>query len=49
MSRNALYIVVGILVALLVMLGIYFINAETSEPALEIRLDEQGLSVDGNG
>lgn len=49
MSRNALYVVIGVLVALVVMLGIYFINAETSEPALEIRLDEQGLSVDGNG
>lgn len=49
MSRNALYVVIALLAVVAVGLGIYFINAETQRPGLEIRLDEQGLTVDGNG
>ncbi|GHA20589.1 hypothetical protein GCM10007989_14620 [Devosia pacifica] len=47
MSRNALYIVVGVLVVVVVILGIYLYQ-EHNQPGLEVRVDEQGVSIDGN-
>jgi len=41
--------ILGILDVLVVALVIYFINAEAQRPGLEIRVDDQGLTVDGNG
>jgi hypothetical protein len=49
MNRNSLYAVIGLLAALVVGFGLYLMYQETQKPALEIRLDEQGISVDGNG
>lgn len=49
MSRNSLYTVIAILAVVVVGFGIYLIYQETQKPALEIRVDEQGISVDGNG
>ena len=49
MNRNSLYLVIGILAAVLVALAIYFVYQETQKPALEVRVDEQGISVDTNG
>jgi hypothetical protein len=49
MSRSSLYLVIGILAALVIALAIYFFYQETQEPALEVRVDEQGISVDTNG
>ncbi|MHB1102300.1 MAG: hypothetical protein ACYC0C_05890 [Devosia sp.] len=49
MSRNALYLVIGVLAAVVVAFGIYYFYQETQKPRLEIKLDEQGLSIDGNG
>lgn len=46
MSRNGLYLIVAALVAVIVILGIYVYQQET-RPGVEIRLDEQGLSIDG--
>ena len=47
MSRNALYGVVAILVIALVAFGIYTYQQQT-RPGLEVRVDEQGISIDGN-
>lgn len=49
MSRNNLYLVLAVLAAIVVLFGIYYVYQEQQQPQLEIRLDEQGLSVDGNG
>lgn len=49
MSRNALYLLVGVLAVVVVAFGIYFVYQETQKPRLEIRVDEQGITVDGNG
>jgi hypothetical protein len=49
MSRNALYLVIGVLAVIVVTLGVYLVYQETQKPRLEIRLDEQGISIDGNG
>lgn len=47
-SRNALYAVVAILVVALVVFGIYTYQQQT-RPGIEVRVDEQGISIDGNG
>ena len=49
MSRNSLYAIIGLLAALVVGFGLYLMYQESQKPSLEIRLDEQGISVDGNG
>ncbi|WP_192895668.1 hypothetical protein [Arsenicitalea aurantiaca] len=48
MSRNTLYLVIGVLVAAVIVFAIYTYQQQT-RPGLEIRVDEQGLSVEGNG
>ena len=49
MSRNNLYLVLAVLAAVVVLFGIYYIYQEQQQPQLEIRLDDQGLSIDGDG
>lgn len=48
MSRNSLYGVIAILVIALLAFGIY-IYQQQSRPGIEVRVDEQGISIDGNG
>jgi len=48
MSRNGLYAVIAILVIAVAAFAIYTYQQET-RPGVEVRLDEQGLSIDGNG
>jgi len=47
-SRNSLYGVIAILVVALVAFGIYTYQQQ-SRPGIEVRVDEQGISIDGNG
>jgi len=49
MSRNNLYLVLAVLAVVVVVFGIYFVYQQQQQPQLEIRLDDQGLSIDGNG
>lgn len=49
MSRNALYLVIGVLAAVVVAFGVYYFYQETQKPRLEIKVDGQGISIDGNG
>jgi hypothetical protein len=48
MSRNGLYIALGVLLAVVAGLGIYIYNEQT-KPGLEVRVDGQGISIEGNG
>lgn len=48
MSRNGLYAVIAILVVALVAVAIYTYQEQT-RPGLEVRVDSQGVSIDGNG
>jgi uncharacterized membrane protein YidH (DUF202 family) len=47
-SRNSLYGVIAILVIALVAFGIYTFQQQ-ARPGIEVRVDEQGISIDGNG
>jgi hypothetical protein len=49
MSRNSLYAVIAVLAVIVVGFGIYLFYQESQKPALEIRVNEQGITVDGNG
>ena len=48
MNRNSLYLIVGVLAVAVVVLGIYVIREESKPDGVEIRLDENGLSVEQN-
>ncbi|QQR36263.1 hypothetical protein JI749_01080 [Devosia oryziradicis] len=49
MSRNGLYAVIAILLVAIVGFGIYTYQQQQARPGLEVRIDEQGVSIDGNG
>ena len=48
MSKNTLYLVIGVLAVVVVAFGIYYFYQQTQKPSLEIRVDGQGITVDGN-
>jgi hypothetical protein len=48
MSRNGLYAVIAILLVAVAGFGIYTYQQQ-NRPGVEVRLDEQGISIDGNG
>lgn len=47
MSRNSLYTVIAVLAVIVVGFGIYYFYQESQKPALEIKVNEQGISVNG--
>jgi hypothetical protein len=49
MNRNGLYAVIAILLIAVVGFGIYAYQQEQSRPGIEVRVDENGVSIDGNG
>ena len=50
MSRNGLYALVAVLAVAVVAFAIYtYQQQQQSRPGIEVRIDEQGVSIDGNG
>lgn len=49
MTRNGLYVLVGVLLVAVIGLGVYIYQQQQMQPALEIKVNEQGISVEGNG
>ena len=49
MTRTSLYTVIAVLAAIAVGFGIYIAYQESQKPGLEIRVDEGGIKIDGNG
>jgi hypothetical protein len=49
MTRSSLYTVIAVLAAITVGFGIYIAYQESQKPALEIRVDQGGIRIDGNG
>lgn len=49
MTRTSLYGVIAILVIALVVFGFYTYQQQQARPGIEVRVDEQGISIDGNG
>ena len=48
MNRSGLYAVIAILLVAVIGFGIYTYQQQT-RPGVEVRLDEQGISINGNG
>ncbi len=49
MSRSGLYALVGILALIIVALAGYMLYQQSQEPSLEIKVDSNGIQVNGNG
>jgi uncharacterized protein HemX len=49
MSRNGLYAVIALLLVAILGFGIYTYHQQQARPGIEVRIDEQGVSIDGNG
>jgi len=49
MSRNGLYAVIAILLIAVVGFGIYSYQQQQARPGIEVRMDDQGISIAGNG
>ena len=48
MSRNGLYAVIAVLVVAMAAFAIYTYQ-QSQRPGIEVRVDEQGISIDGKG
>lgn len=49
MSRTTLYVVIGVLAVVVVGLAAHALYRQSQQPRLEIRVDGQGITVDGQG
>lgn len=49
MSRNGLYAIIAILVIAVIGFGIYTYQQQQARPGIEVRVDGNGVSIDGNG
>ena len=49
MNRNSLYAVIAVLAIAVAGFAIYYFYQESQKPGLEIKLDNNGISVNGNG
>ncbi|MDQ6435903.1 hypothetical protein RB623_17745 [Mesorhizobium sp. LHD-90] len=48
MPQNRLYLIIGALVAVVIALGIYVWREESKPDGVEIKLDENGVSIQQN-
>jgi hypothetical protein len=48
-SRNGLYALIGILAIIVIALGGYMLYQQSQKPSLEIKVDSNGIQVNGNG
>ena len=49
MTRNSLYLVIAVLAVIIVGIGGYMAYQQTQKPALEIKVDGNGIKINGNG
>jgi len=49
MSRNALYLVIAMLAVIVAAGGAYLIYQQNQQPGLQIKVDRNGIKVNGNG
>ena len=49
MNRNGLYVVIAMLMAAIIGFAIYTYQQQQARPGIEVRIDEQGVAIEGNG
>ena len=47
MSRNMLYVIIGALAVVVVALAVYVCREETKPSGVELKIDENGISIEG--
>ena len=48
MNQNSLYLLIGALVVVVIALGVYVYREESQPSGVELRIDESGVSIEGN-
>lgn len=48
MTKNGLYILLGALLVIIIGFGIYTYQQETKPKGVELKIDEQGVSIEQN-
>ncbi|TPK39563.1 MULTISPECIES: hypothetical protein [unclassified Mesorhizobium] len=48
MKQNTLYLVIGVLVAVVIALGIYVYREQTKPKGVELKIDDKGISIQQN-
>jgi hypothetical protein len=48
LNRNSLYLVIGALVAVVVVLGVYIYREESKPSGVELKIDDSGISIEQN-
>lgn len=49
MTRSSLYFIIAVLAVAAVGAGIYIFYQQSQQPTLEIKVDGNGIRIDGNG
>jgi hypothetical protein len=48
MRQNTLYLIIGVLVAVIIALGIYVYREQTRPKGVELKIDDKGISIQQN-
>ncbi|TPI50822.1 MULTISPECIES: hypothetical protein [unclassified Mesorhizobium] len=48
MKQNTLYLVIGVLVAVVIALGVYVYREQTKPKGVELKIDDKGISIQQN-
>jgi hypothetical protein len=48
MNRNGLYLMIGALVVVVLVLGVYIYRQETKPEGVELKIDDNGISIQKN-
>ena len=48
MKQNTLYLIIGALVVVVIVLGIYVYHEQTKPKGVELKIDDKGISIQQN-
>ena len=48
MRQNTLYLIIGVLIAVIIALGIYVYREQTKPKGVELKIDDKGISIQQN-
>jgi hypothetical protein len=48
MRQNTLYLIIGVLIAVIIALGIYVYREQTRPKGVELKIDDKGISIQQN-
>lgn len=48
MRQNTLYLIIGTLIAVVIVLGVYVYREQTKPKGVELKIDDKGISIQQN-